>query len=63
LLIQNGFCSGPFFPAQRQALDFSGPAGQRSPDVNKVIHKFGVWTVNGCEINHLAAVPEARLKV
>jgi hypothetical protein len=62
-LIRKEFCSGPFFAAERQALDFSGPARQHGQDVNKVIHKYGVQTVNGCEIKHLAAVPDARLKV
>jgi hypothetical protein len=62
-LIRKGFCSGPFFAGERQALDFSGSAGQRRPDVNKVIHNFSVPAVNGCEIKHLAALPEARLKV
>jgi hypothetical protein len=62
-LICKGFCSYPFFAAERQALDFSGRATLRRQDVNKVIHKYDVQAVKENEIKDLGDLPEVMSKL
>jgi len=62
-LIRNEFFSRSFFVVERQPLDFSGASGRRSPDVNKVIHKYDGYSVKHCQINDLAAFPEVMTKL
>jgi hypothetical protein len=62
-LIFNGFPRTAFFAPKRQALDFSRLTGYRDLDFNKVIHTPSVSTAKRFQINHLAAVCDAQLKV
>jgi hypothetical protein len=62
-LILLDFLSRPFQASARQALDFSGRARPPGADFNKVIHMIRRPGTNEFQINDLAALCKAQLKL